>query len=239
MPGLPVLHSRDLVNWEFMSYALDRLDLGPEFRLEGGKEIYGRASGRRVSAITTARFTSSATSTGRRRSSSRATSPRGPWTRTPMKRSLHDLSVLFDDDGKVVRRLGLPGHPPRAARQHAHRHRARAPSACSSRRTPAWARAAHFYKIDGKYFITSAWYAGRMRHAARARRSSRRAVGGEPGDQRRRDVRHCARAIALRGNGNDPQIVVTRRQSDRARAHVDAPGRHRAERRPASGGASR
>src|SRR5512138_2995293 len=42
MPGLPVLHSRDLVNWELMSYALDRLDLGPEFRLEGGKEIYGR-----------------------------------------------------------------------------------------------------------------------------------------------------------------------------------------------------
>ena len=25
---------------------------------------------------------------------------------------------------------------------------------------------AHFYKIDGKYYITSAWYAGRMRHAA-------------------------------------------------------------------------
>ena len=25
---------------------------------------------------------------------------------------------------------------------------------------------AHFYKIDGKYYITSAWYAGRMRLAA-------------------------------------------------------------------------
>ena len=41
MPGLPVLHSTDLVNWELMSYALDRLDLGPAFRLEGG-EIYGQ-----------------------------------------------------------------------------------------------------------------------------------------------------------------------------------------------------
>ena len=30
-----------------------------------------------------------------------ATDPRGPWTRTPMKRRFHDLSVLFDDDGKV------------------------------------------------------------------------------------------------------------------------------------------
>jgi xylan 1,4-beta-xylosidase len=41
-PGLPVLRSTDLVNWELMSYALDKLDLGPEFRLEGGKEVYGK-----------------------------------------------------------------------------------------------------------------------------------------------------------------------------------------------------
>ena len=42
MPGLPVLHSRDLVNWRFLSYALDRLDLGPAFRLENGKHVYGQ-----------------------------------------------------------------------------------------------------------------------------------------------------------------------------------------------------
>src|SRR5271155_1539974 len=42
MPGLPVLHSLDLVNWELLGYAVDRLDLGPEFRLEGGKSIYGQ-----------------------------------------------------------------------------------------------------------------------------------------------------------------------------------------------------
>ena len=42
MPGLPVLHSRDLVNWKLLGYALDRLDLGPEFRLEDGKEAYGQ-----------------------------------------------------------------------------------------------------------------------------------------------------------------------------------------------------
>src|SRR5688572_28315783 len=42
MPGLPILHSRDLVNWDFLSYAMTRLDLGPEFRLEGGGEVYGQ-----------------------------------------------------------------------------------------------------------------------------------------------------------------------------------------------------
>ena len=35
------MHSRDLVNWELASYCIDRLDLGPAFRLEGGN-VYGR-----------------------------------------------------------------------------------------------------------------------------------------------------------------------------------------------------
>jgi len=39
MPGLPVLHSRDLVNWKIIGYAFDRLDLGPAFRLEDGQEF--------------------------------------------------------------------------------------------------------------------------------------------------------------------------------------------------------
>src|SRR5215470_502918 len=42
MPGRPILHSRDLVNWRIIGYAFERLDLGPDFRLEEGKEIYGQ-----------------------------------------------------------------------------------------------------------------------------------------------------------------------------------------------------
>src|SRR5438132_2353351 len=42
MPGLPVLHSKDLVNWDFVAYASDRLDLGPEFRLADHKAVYGQ-----------------------------------------------------------------------------------------------------------------------------------------------------------------------------------------------------
>src|SRR5215472_16495286 len=40
-PGVVVLHSKDLVNWELAGYCIDRLDLGPAFRLEGGN-IYGQ-----------------------------------------------------------------------------------------------------------------------------------------------------------------------------------------------------
>jgi beta-xylosidase len=60
MPGLPILHSRDLVNWQFVGYALDRLDLGPDFRLEGGKSIYGGGI-RTPSFTTTEPITSSPT----------------------------------------------------------------------------------------------------------------------------------------------------------------------------------
>ena len=31
----------------------------------------------------------------------RATDPRGPWKHNRIEQGLHDLSVLFDDDGKI------------------------------------------------------------------------------------------------------------------------------------------
>ncbi len=168
MPGLPILHSRDLVNWEFLGYACDRLDLGPEFRLEGGREAYGQgiwAPSFRHHNGTCYIFTN----VNRHGTQMfRATNPAGPWTRTRMKCTLHDLSVLFDDDGKVyvvwayqdVRFAQLnddltdlvPGT-----------------ERVIIRRGSGMGEGSHFYKINGKYFITSAWFNGRMRMpAARA-----------------------------------------------------------------------
>jgi xylan 1,4-beta-xylosidase len=170
MPGLPILRSRDLVNWEFVAYALDKLDLGPAFRLEEGKNVYGRGiwapsfryhNGTyyifsNVNGQTTQKFT--------------ATNPAGPWTRTPMKVSLHDLSVLFDDDGKVYVVWGYEGI--RLAQLNADltdivpgTERLIIPKGSGI------GEGAHFYKINGKYLITSAWYMGTMRMpAARADR---------------------------------------------------------------------
>ena len=43
LPGVVVLHSKDLVNWRFCSYTMqDFFGLGDEFRLENGKEAYGQ-----------------------------------------------------------------------------------------------------------------------------------------------------------------------------------------------------
>ena len=168
MPGLAILHSRDLVNWDFVTYALDKLDLGPQYRLEDGKNAYGQGiwaptfryhNGKfyifsNVNKVMTQIFT--------------ATDPKGPWTHTAMKRSLHDLSVLFDDDGAVYVVWGYDAI-----------HFARLTDDLTdlvpgSEKIiiPAGSgmgEGSHFYKIDGKYFITSAAYNGHMHMpAARA-----------------------------------------------------------------------
>ena len=64
MPGLPVLHSRDLVNWRLLSYAAPRLDFGPEYRWRTVRRSMGKGSGHRASATATARSISSTTCGG-------------------------------------------------------------------------------------------------------------------------------------------------------------------------------
>jgi xylan 1,4-beta-xylosidase len=168
MPGLPVLHSKDLVNWRLLSYAMQTLDLGPGFRLENGQNIYGQGiwapSFRHhdgtfyifsnVNRQTTQVFT--------------ARDPAGPWQHRAMKRALHDLSVLFDDDGKVYVVWGYRGI------KFAQLNEALDDIVPGTEREiipegAGMGEGLHFYKIDGKYLLLSAWYADRMRMpAARA-----------------------------------------------------------------------
>ena len=101
MPGLPVLHSKDLVNWEFLGYALDKLDLGPEFRLEHGGSVYGQGIWAPSFRYHDGTFYIFSNVNGRQTQLFTATNPAGPWQHTELKHSFHDLSVLFDDDGKV------------------------------------------------------------------------------------------------------------------------------------------
>jgi xylan 1,4-beta-xylosidase len=207
MPGLPVLRSRDLVNWELASYALDRLDLGPEYRLEGGKEVYGKGIWAPSFRHHRGTFHIFSNVNGQTTQHFTATDPRGPWTRTPMKRSLHDLSVLFDDDGKVwvvwgyqdMRLAQLDGTltdiVPGTER-------------VLFAKDAGMGEGAHFYKIDGKYYIISAWYAGRMRLAAA--RADRLDGPWEVNREISADETFGLRqGHRLRGNGTGPQIVVT------------------------------
>jgi xylan 1,4-beta-xylosidase len=167
MPGLPVLHSRDLVNWRFLSYASEQLDLAPAFRLEGGESVYGQGHWAPSFRHHNGAFHIFSNVNGQTTQHYTARDPRGPWTHTRMRRNLHDLSVLFDDDGKVYVVWGyqeirlaeldaglgdvLPGTErviiPKGA---------------------GMGEGLHFYKIDGRYFITSAEWDGMRMPAARA-----------------------------------------------------------------------
>jgi xylan 1,4-beta-xylosidase len=206
MPGLPVLHSTDLVNWALLSYALDKLDLGPEFRLEEGKEVYGKGIWAPSFRYHNGTFHIFSNVNGQATQHFTATNPRGPWTRTPMKRSFHDLSVLFDDDGRVWVVWGyrdlrlaqldstLSDIVPGSERQ-------------LFDRNSLIGEGSHFYKIEGKYYILSAWYAQRMRMpAARADRiDGPWEINPEISADEDFGLREGAR---LRGNGNVPEIVV-------------------------------
>jgi xylan 1,4-beta-xylosidase len=101
MPGLPILHSRDLVNWRIIGYVFDRLDLGPAFRLEDGKEIYGQGIWAPSFRYYKGTYYVFANVNRFGLQVFRATDPRGPWKHNRIDPGLHDLSVLFDDDGKI------------------------------------------------------------------------------------------------------------------------------------------
>lgn len=162
MPGLPILHSRDLVNWEFIGYAMDRLDLGPSFRLEEGKNEYGRGIWAPCFRYHNGTYYIFTNVNGQKTQVFRARDPKGPWTRTPMNVSLHDISVLFDDDGKAYAAWGYRGI--RLAELTSDltdivpgSEREIIPQAAGM------GEGVHFYKINGKYFLTSAWYLDEMR----------------------------------------------------------------------------
>ncbi|THH36534.1 glycoside hydrolase family 43 protein [Neolewinella litorea] len=157
MPGLPVLHSRDLVNWELLTYAADRLDLGPEFRLEEGKDIYGQGFWAPCLRYHEGTFYIFSNVNGQGTQIFTATDPAGPWRRQQMRADLHDLTVLFDDDGKKYAVWGyrevkmvqltddlldvVPG---------TERVIVEAGSGAGE--------GSHIYKVDGKYYITNTNY---------------------------------------------------------------------------------
>lgn len=100
MPGLPILHSRDLVNWELLTYALNRLDLGPEMRLENGRDFYGQGIWAPCFRHAADTFYIFSNVNGHGTQIFTTANPAGPWKRRQMRADLHDLTVLFDDDGK-------------------------------------------------------------------------------------------------------------------------------------------
>ena len=102
-PGLPIMKSKNLVNWEMLNYAYDRLVDNDAMNLENGQSAYGRgswASCLRYHDGTYYATTFSATS-GRTHMYTTRDIEKGDWKASSFSPSLHDHTLFFDDDGRV------------------------------------------------------------------------------------------------------------------------------------------
>jgi len=102
-PGVPIMKSKDLVNWQLVNYAYDTLANMDELNLDNGKSTYGRGSW--ASSI---RFhkgiyyvTTFAQTTGKTYIYATRNIEKGPWTLSAFRPAYHDHSLFFDDDGRV------------------------------------------------------------------------------------------------------------------------------------------
>ena len=102
VPGLVILHSKDLVNWENISYCFDRFDFADDaFSLRNHQEIYGQGIWAPAIRYANGQFYVFSNINGKGLQCYTAKDIRGPWTHHNMQGNIYDLGVLFDDDGKV------------------------------------------------------------------------------------------------------------------------------------------
>ena len=102
VPGLVILHSKDLVNWENISYCFDRFDFDDDaFALKNHKEIYGQGVWAPAIRYANGQFYVFTNINGKGLQCYTSKDIRGPWKHHNMQGRIYDLSVLFDDDGKI------------------------------------------------------------------------------------------------------------------------------------------
>lgn len=102
VPGINILHSKDLVNWEQVAYCFDRFDFDdPAFSLTQGKEIYGQGVWAPCIRYSGGKFYVFTNINGKGLQAYIADNIKGPWKHVRVKGDIYDLSVLFDDDGKI------------------------------------------------------------------------------------------------------------------------------------------
>lgn len=102
-PGCPVMRSYDLVNWEIVNYVFDTLEDMDNLALRNGENNYGKGQWattlRYNDGVYYAGFTSF--STGRTYIYHTDDIENGKWDRFVYDECFHDMSLLFDDDGRV------------------------------------------------------------------------------------------------------------------------------------------
>ena len=103
-PGVPVMKSKDLVNWEMASYCYDLLDPGSDrMNLVDGQNAYSQGTWassirERDGKVIVSTF---ANTTGKNHVFLTDDPSSGDWERIDYEPMMHDHSLFFDDDGRV------------------------------------------------------------------------------------------------------------------------------------------
>lgn len=167
-PGLVILHSKDLVNWELASYCFNRWsDILPDdkFKLEGDEQVYGQGVWAPVIRYHDGKFYVFTNVNGNGLQLFISDSAYGPWEHRALGGHIYDLSVLFDE-GHVYAIHGydevkITEFKPDFSGYVEGSERVIIP------RGSGMGEGHHAYKIDGKYYILSSEYApmGRLQCA--------------------------------------------------------------------------
>jgi beta-xylosidase len=102
-PGLPLMKSRDLVNWHLIGYAYDTLGDHDPLKLQNGRNAYGAGSWASSLRYHQGTFfvTTFSSTTGKTHVYRTKDIEKGEWTENSFRPSLHDHTLFFDDDGRV------------------------------------------------------------------------------------------------------------------------------------------
>lgn len=106
VPGCPILHSKDLINWDMAGYAIERYDEDPRYDLKGGNLYLNGSWAASIRHHNGKFYVAFCTPYGWGREKGNfsmciADRPEGPWERVIFPEYMYDPGLLFDDDGKI------------------------------------------------------------------------------------------------------------------------------------------
>jgi beta-xylosidase len=173
-PGVPIMKSRDLVNWHLVNYAYDTLANIDALNLDNGKSAYGRGSWASCIRYHNGLYYVStfAQTSGKTHIYTTKDIEKGPWKAYSFSPSYHDHTLWFDDDGRVyliygVSKLKLveltadatsvkPGTEEKVIIENA--------SAPAGSNIMLGAEGSQLFKVNGKYYLFNiTWPRGGMR----------------------------------------------------------------------------
>ena len=103
MPGGPILKSKDLYHWELVSYIFNTIEDNEIYRLEKGKHAYGKGQWATSLKYHNGRFYASFVCHDLQKTFIYYTEniEKSGWDRYVINDVFHDMSFLFDDDGRA------------------------------------------------------------------------------------------------------------------------------------------